>query len=658
MPSVKNMLAAAAGAAGGDPLSVEDVFATHTYYGNGGSGGFAQAINNGIDLSSEGGMVWVKSRVARSHTMMDTVRGTNSIIAPDTTGQAYSVGQYITYNTNGFSIHNQNNDNYSNENYCSWTFRKAPNFFDCLQFTGNGQDNRQIAHSLGQTPGMIIVLRTDTGEDKRVWHRSMDPSSPSNYHMSLNNDSQRTNDNTNFGSHSSTHFVVNNGTTNVSNGTYMAYLFAHNNNDGGFGPDGDKDIIKCGAVTDGSSDIDLGFEPQWLFIKPYTQQYNWMIFDSVRGFFTYESSSKYLKANLSDSEASVNINRLAYGFNNDLLNSSYPFIYVAIRKGPQRFPDVAAGTAQTNIFNIDTGSSSSFATPTFSANFKPEFLMNRENFTNSGQHQNLSTDFFRGQYVQSANNVSAQSNSYYYMDRMNGWHRGAQQSDDIAWMWKRAPGFLDILGYKSTNTAGQRIKHNLGVIPEMIWIKNWSRTSTDWVVFHKDLNGGTNAEDYVLTLNQSYAEANEPTVFGGHNSYYPTAVDFEVGKNIKSSEYSDRYMCWLFASLDGISKVGSYTGNGGTGNTGNTQDIDCGFSNGARFVMIKPRNANDSWLYFDNLRGIVAGNDPYMIFNDTQTQISNSDEIDPLSSGFTVVQRANGYTNLTGREYIFWAIAA
>ena len=34
--------------------------------------------------------------------------------------------------------------------------------------------------------------------------------------------------------------------------------------------------------------------------------------------------------------------------------------------------------------------------------------------------------------------------------------------------------------------------------------------------------------------------------------------------------------------LDGISKVGSYTGNGADNRT-----IDCGFTSGARFVIIK-----------------------------------------------------------------------
>ena len=54
----KQLQTAAAGNAGGDVLGVEDVFSTWLYTGNGST----QTITNGIDLSGEGGMVWLKSR--------------------------------------------------------------------------------------------------------------------------------------------------------------------------------------------------------------------------------------------------------------------------------------------------------------------------------------------------------------------------------------------------------------------------------------------------------------------------------------------------------------------------------------------------------------------------------------------------------------------
>jgi peptide subunit release factor RF-3 len=41
-----------------------------------------------------------------------------------------------------------------------------------------------------------------------------------------------------------------------------------------------------------------------------------------------------------------------------------------------------------------------------------------------------------------------------------------------------------------------------------------------------------------------------------------------------------------------------------------SQDIDCGFTNGARFVLIKRTDAAGDWMYFDTLRGISVNDSP------------------------------------------------
>jgi hypothetical protein len=68
------LLNAASGAAG-DPLFVENVFSTFVYDGTNDNN---HRIRNGIDLSGEGGLVWIKSRdVSRNHALYDTERGVN-----------------------------------------------------------------------------------------------------------------------------------------------------------------------------------------------------------------------------------------------------------------------------------------------------------------------------------------------------------------------------------------------------------------------------------------------------------------------------------------------------------------------------------------------------------------------------------------------------
>ena len=58
MATKKKLLQAAAGSAGGAGLNVEDVFSTYLYEGNQST----KTITNNIDLSGEGGLVWIKNR--------------------------------------------------------------------------------------------------------------------------------------------------------------------------------------------------------------------------------------------------------------------------------------------------------------------------------------------------------------------------------------------------------------------------------------------------------------------------------------------------------------------------------------------------------------------------------------------------------------------
>ena len=57
-------------------------FSTTTYTGT----GAAQTISNGLDLSSDGGLVWVKRRDAtNSHSLWDSARGINYWLSSDST---------------------------------------------------------------------------------------------------------------------------------------------------------------------------------------------------------------------------------------------------------------------------------------------------------------------------------------------------------------------------------------------------------------------------------------------------------------------------------------------------------------------------------------------------------------------------------------------
>jgi hypothetical protein len=88
-----------------------------------------------------------------------------------------------------------------------------------------------------------------------------------------------------------------------------------------------------------------------------------------------------------------------------------------------------------------------------------------------------------------------------------------------------------------------------------------------------------------------------------------TGVNLSADNYLTNSATGSTYVMYLFASVPGVSKVGTYTGNG------SSQTINCAFTTGARFVLIKRTNVAGDWYVWDSARGIVAGNDPYLLLN-------------------------------------------
>jgi len=221
----------------------------------------------------------------------------------------------------------------------------------------------------------------------------------------------------------------------------------------------------------------------------------------------------------------------------------------------------------------------------------------------------------------------------------------------IQWMFRRAPSFMDVVAYTGTGSA-RTVNHNLGVAPEMMIVKKRSTSTGDdkWMVYSKSLPQLT---QWVLWLNDASEKID---MYGGVWGTYNTSVaftstTFELGNNANVNLSGSTYIAYLFATLAGVSKVGSYTG------TGADLNVDCGFSAGARFILIKRTDSTGDWYVWDSARGIVSGNDPYLLLNSTAAEEPNTDYIDPLASGFTVTSSAPAALNASGGTYIFLAIA-
>jgi hypothetical protein len=635
MATKKKLLQAAAGNAGGGAgLDVEEVFSTFLYSGNGST----RTITNGIDLDGEGGLVWIKNRGnTTTHNLHDTERGAGTYLQTNASSAEVTDNDEVTaFNSNGFSLGDGTKSNsLDGSDYASWTFRKAPKFFDVQTFTYSSGSATTINHSLNCEVGMVIIKRTDSSDNWYVQHRSntgSDSTGILNGTAAFNSPNGYSNWIATFGTTSLTTV------TNQVSGTYVAYLFAHNDGDGEFGPDGGADIIKCGSFTtnaSGDASIDLGFEPQWVLLKRTDAAQSWWLADTMRGMTVGTTGTAYLVPDQNYAEDSTYtnyINPTATGFSVDAFSGSADYIYIAIRRGPMAVPEDA-----TDVFNVTTQSGST--APAHDTGFVTDFSLRRENALSSASVIQAA-DRLRGKPYLTTEGTNSETNlNNNTWDFMDGWF-GATSNDSnkYAWSWKRAPNYMECVAYDGDSTASPNsrdIEHNLGVAPEMMWIK--CRTAAEnWAVYHS----GIGATKY-LNLNNTTAAA---TSANWWRNTAPTDTVFTIGHQDDVNLNGGTHIAYLFATLAGISKVGSVTHSG-------TTNVDCGFTSGARFVLLKRTDATGDWYVWDSERGIVSGNDPYLLLNSTAAEVTNTDYIDPLSSGFTIT------SSFTAGDYIFYSIA-
>ena len=605
-----------------------------------------------------GGLVWMKQRSssATDHALYDTARGATFDIASNTTAAQTTQSTGLTnFLSNGFSIGSLAKVNTSSATYASWTFREQPKFFDVVTYTGTGA-NRTIAHNLGSVPGSIFVKRTDAAADWQVYHRSL----ANTQYLVLNSTATVATGATRWNSTTptSTEFSLGtDATVNASGGTYVAYLFAHDA--GGFGNGGADNVISCGSfTTDGSGAspfVSLGYEPQWIFYKSTssttTTQGAWQIVDSMRGLNsgpTVPNEPVLFPNNANAESAWPVISVSATGFqttNQGFLAPSSTFIYIAIRRGPMKTPTVG-----TSVFGLNarTGTGA-IATVTGGQTDDAVLIKNRGAAVASLFSSRLTSNSYavtsspNGEVA--AGTTILQTNPWDVMDGVNvgstSTITNASANTFINYLFRRAPGFFDVVCYTGIG-ANTTQTHNLGVVPELIIVKCRSASGA-WQVYSNTL-----ANTEYLVLNTTAAKTTGAMRW---NSTTPTSTVFSLGTASEVNASSTTYIAYLFATVAGVSKIGSYTG------TSATLTVNCGFTTGARFVLIKRTDVVGDWYVWDSARGIVAGNDPYIVLNSTAAQVTTTDWVDTASSGFELSNSVGNLANVVGGSYIFLSVA-
>jgi hypothetical protein len=625
---------------------IEDVFSTYLYTGNGTS----QTINNGLDLNGKGGLTWIKARTAATypdHWLWDTARqsgGNQYALNSNTTGaQQIGYTNNIAWTSTGFDYSTSPAGNQSGQDYCSWSFREQAKFFDIVTFTGNGvTTGRTINHNLGSAPGMMILKVIDlAGDDWYVYHRSI-PTSLLALNLTNGTGSPPTTPSTIFGNGSTTVAptstqVTIGGTANSNGYSYVLYLFAHDA--GGFGTAGTDNVISCGTFTtdaSGGYSVTLGYEAQYVLLKRTDGTGDWLILDVMRGAAVSADSSKKLRANTAAAEVTdyVLMSPKANGFYADSslsnLSGSSAYIYMAIRRpmkvpttGTSVFSPQTASGVQTTGFVVDA--QLGVFTRSSPASYDPNI---RSRLTGGTQY--LVTSATDAEAV--GGNVGFDSNT----GMTYSWPAGV-----VNWYFSRRPGFFDVVCYTGTGSATTQT-HNLTVVPELMIVKKRS-ASADWQIYLAAL-----ANTEYLVLNTTAAKATGTTRW---NSTTPTTSAFTIGTDTTVNASGATYVAYLFATCAGVSKVGSYTGNG------STQAIACGFTGGARFVLIKRTDATGGWYVYDTARGMTLLTDPYLFLNSTAAEAATLGSVTTTTGGFTVDAAILAAINTSSATYIFLAIA-
>ena len=272
------------GAAPGPDIA--DLFSANTWSGNGSN----RSITTGLNMSGDGGFVWIKrTDSSEKHYLASTDTGTSIILHPNEGyGPENNTDSVTSFNNNGFSLGADSSGtrngcvNKSGASYVGWSFKEHDKFMKMVTWTGNGNNSGQtITHGLGTTPAFIIARAYSQGGGWYVYHKEMGNSQ----YVRLNSANSRGYD-SQWGVGATTFNASQAQTELNDNGqSYFAMVFGDESNGGTFGSSGDKKGIVVGHYTGNGNNngptVTLGFKPGFLMIKRKDGTGKWQIFHSV-----------------------------------------------------------------------------------------------------------------------------------------------------------------------------------------------------------------------------------------------------------------------------------------------------------------------------------------------------------------------------------------
>ena len=627
---------------------------------------------------------WIKARTdARSHTLIDSVRGATKIIQSESTNAEWDGSSYITsLDSNGFTVKsNAAFINSSSQNYVSWNWKGASSSvtnnvgtitstvsaspesgFSVVKYTATGTIiTNTVGHGLTTKPGLIIQKSINSVSN---WFPITDVIDGSVDYLMLNSTAAKGDMTGIYANFSINDTTFTNWYSNTS-GDVITYCFAN--------VDGYQRIGSfIGNGSNNGPFIYTGFEPAWVIIKNTDTAYRWYMLDNKR--CTTNPNNARLFANDTTAEATNSniINFHTNGFeiitsDAEVNKSGDKILFMAIAANPDTTAPTKANSFKTKIYT-GTGSTRTIT----GLGFKPDFIWTRNRDTTDSSAlvdsvrgivsptPYLASDASDAQATSSALPTSVQADGYTISGA--GSRTNTSGEDYVSWNWKaadhdrnlatinndgniasavsanRAAGF-SIITYNPNDTVGMTVGHGLSQAPQIVFSKRLDSTQ-DWGVYTNVSTGNTTTN--WLSLNDA-----DPYGSGSFMTLNPTTLELPQTGAFWSSA-SSKQIAYCYHSVTGHSSIGQYTGSGASGKT-----VTVGFE--PSWVLIKNATTTGlSWSIWDNQRSpsnprnLAAWAD-YAGGDHTQTNGLNFN-----STSFELLNAAN-WLNKSGDTFIYMA---
>ncbi len=629
--------------------------------------------------------VWIKPRnFVDNHVASDSTRGDNKSLTPNTTAAEQTTLGVASFDSDGFSLPNWGNVNSNGDTFVAWCWKanggttssntdgsitstvqaNTKAGFSIVKWTGTGAQGT-IGHGLSAAPELIFSKRLDSTNNWNVYQKDLSLSHstyPDWLYLNLDSSQQNSGSSANhpyYQAPSSTLIYQNTGTSessNVNGGEYISYCFAPV---AGYSKTG----TYLGNASQNGPLVNTGFEPALLIVKNTNATANWRMVDNKRNPLNHRQN--VLFPNLTNAEIDSTddaVDFLTNGFKISNDDSSWNanadnFLYIAFAADASSAPTLA-DSFTTQLFTGNGASNRAITT-----NFSPSWvwIKNRTVARDHMEFDNvrlLGSELVPGNYTNlDAADFNTTANDFNSFDA-NGFTVGSGNytnesgQDMVAWSWKANPlptinsdgtiqsivaanqaaGF-SIVRYDGNSTAGATVGHGLSAAPETIIIKCMNTGSTNWINYYESIGNS----DY-LTLNLTN------DVDTSTDWFFSNATTFTLNNTFGNANTSGRqYIAYCFDSVAGFSKVGSYTGNGGT------QSIT-GLGFQPSFLLFKKTDANQDWLMVDSARG----GQKELIPNSAAAEYTMTNGVSSFDSdGWTM--GANNSLNTNAANYVYVA---